>query len=584
MECTQADFCMKRTLLLLILILWSRPSADRAQAQNPTSKDPAFAYLRNVVRIKARMKTGESKQGFGFIVGEGSDQLYIVTANHVVRGESPEEIDKNPTVIFFQDAGTEYRSDLLGTELPRQEGDLAVLRVGSPPTKIAWNTNAAAKDPVERGTDVWFVGRMGDWYVPAQAGKVNGIKVNGTILVDALPVFPGTSGAPLISENGIVGMITTDGGGRAFTEATPLAQIRRAMDQWHYPWTLAVVDGTNETYRSKLRLTSKTFFETSDLSAICGSEFGEGANVADWSDVLELWNRRGRAIVDDIGLAPMQRALVTYDGQRIYHGIGAIAGTPPRRHYFIERHDGQKPSDFLAHTEIGQHLISLGSWYDMNVPVLCRTEQPSQSLCSPRIAVQILTPPLEIDRARATKINVEVELHGCKASVHPTEQQVVRPEIHFFHPEDKDTATAIAADLGKTLDLDVVLVLQDYPAPSGSIDIVLDRTPAPNSSSRGSLSLCPHGSIVQILSKSRDNARAIRIQNALRGQNCLAAIHPTKQRVTQDELRFFHDDDEGTANTIVKYLREQLGFTIEIVSTEFKADEHAFDLVLTGKR
>ena len=33
------------------------------------------------------------------------------------------------------------------------------------------------------------------------------------------------------------------------------------------------------------------------------------------------------------------------------------------RHYYISRHDGNKPAHYLAHDNIDNYTISLGSWY-----------------------------------------------------------------------------------------------------------------------------------------------------------------------------------------------------------------------------
>jgi Trypsin-like peptidase domain len=235
MEWAQAVFRMKPWCVALVMLVMA--AAVAARAQNPSGEDVALKLRSNVVRIVAHLGAGATaREGFGFMVGEDSGQLYIVTADHVVRGDGPDDIDKKPTVIFFQDPGKEYGGELLGTHLPRGRGDLAVLRIQSPP-KFKWNRNAQAAASVERGTDVWFIGKLGEWYVPTRPGAVNEAEPSGTIRVEGLPVSVGTSGAPLISQSGILGMIVTDAG--AFSEATPLDLVRRAIERWHYPWQLA---------------------------------------------------------------------------------------------------------------------------------------------------------------------------------------------------------------------------------------------------------------------------------------------------------------------------------------------------------
>jgi hypothetical protein len=234
MERPEAVFRMTSSLVAPVILLMV--AADAALAQSSSGEDLASALRPNVVQIVAHLSAEKTTQGFGFVIGEDSGQLYIVTANHVVRGDGPDEIDKKPTVIFFQDQGKVNDAELLGTSLPRDQGDLAVLRIQRP-TRFAWNRNAEAANPPKHDTDVWFVGKLGEWYVPKRPGAVDEIEPTGAIRVDGLPVSVGTSGAPLISQEGILGMVVIDAG--AFSEATPLEVIRRAIKKWNYPWQLA---------------------------------------------------------------------------------------------------------------------------------------------------------------------------------------------------------------------------------------------------------------------------------------------------------------------------------------------------------
>jgi hypothetical protein len=245
MERAQAVVCMKPWCITLVMLVLA--AAVAARAQNPSGEAVALSLQSNVVRIVAHLGAGAiAREGFGFVVGEDSGQLYIVTADHVVRADGPDEIDQKPTVTFFQDRGKEYVGELLGTHLPRGQGDLAVLRIPSPP-RFAWNRKAQALDSAKRGTEVWFIGKLGAWYVPTRPGAVNEIEPSGIIRIDGLPVSVGTSGAPLLSQHGILGVIVTDTG--AFSEATPLDVIRRAIEYWRYPWQLEAGPPTKQEER-----------------------------------------------------------------------------------------------------------------------------------------------------------------------------------------------------------------------------------------------------------------------------------------------------------------------------------------------
>jgi len=112
---------------LLFALLFACPGS----AEEPLTGEALARALRdNVVHIRADW--GGGHQGFGFIVGERTQFLYIVTADHVVRGDEPGEEDVEPTVVFHYDQGVRYEAELLETRLPRSQGDLALLRVRKP--------------------------------------------------------------------------------------------------------------------------------------------------------------------------------------------------------------------------------------------------------------------------------------------------------------------------------------------------------------------------------------------------------------------------------------------------------------------
>ena len=85
---------------------------------------------------------------------------------------------------------------------------------------------------------MWLVGRAGDWNVPASPGVVAQIdSFTQRIQVEELAARVGSSGGPLISSDGIVGMIVMDND--LYTEVTPIEPIQsQVRDKWHYVWQL----------------------------------------------------------------------------------------------------------------------------------------------------------------------------------------------------------------------------------------------------------------------------------------------------------------------------------------------------------
>jgi hypothetical protein len=227
------------TAACLIALLAINPVPGLAQ---PSGDKLALKLRNNVVKIIAKRESGESNQGFGFIVGKQHGKFYIVTANHVVRSNRPGGASTSVKVKFYSDPGHSYKADLLETFYGKPQ-DFAVIQVAVPPN-FSWQSKALV--PPEsikgglRGEDVWFIGRSGQWYIPAIPGRINSERpdLHSIIHVDMVSVRVGTSGAPLITKNGIIGMIIQDEVGSA--RAVSIGAIQAAFDEWRYPWSLQV--------------------------------------------------------------------------------------------------------------------------------------------------------------------------------------------------------------------------------------------------------------------------------------------------------------------------------------------------------
>lgn len=224
--------------LLLFSASWVEPSA----AQTLSSEGTAESLRANVVRISSEgVEDGSPwrQDGFGFIVGDRANRLLIVTANHVVRGRSgPSSKTTGVTAAFYEDQGRTYPAELL--QMVDQTNDLAVLEVSSP-ADTRWRRNVLATDAPVRGQQVWYVGRDRTWYVPTISGRVNQLTLDSRILIDGLNLQVGTSGAPAISERGIIGLLIEDSPG-AYSKAVPIDIVRRAFQIWNLPWALAPAD------------------------------------------------------------------------------------------------------------------------------------------------------------------------------------------------------------------------------------------------------------------------------------------------------------------------------------------------------
>jgi formylglycine-generating enzyme len=197
----------------------------------------------NVVAIRAQFGDSEEK-GFGFITAERNGKLYLATAAHVVRGP---DMDKTPAKMLVK-----FQSDLRWFEAEYvthwEREDLALLEVSKPAT-VSWQAQCAdlsANNPrTVRFVGLWL--RNDPSYTdPGLDGNV--FENSDLELFFAISTINrGTSGAPLIGANGIVGMVTKAESSTA--TALKMSQIQKLFSnggQYPYfglqPWGTAVID------------------------------------------------------------------------------------------------------------------------------------------------------------------------------------------------------------------------------------------------------------------------------------------------------------------------------------------------------
>lgn len=222
------------TVILVILV---------GCAQQPNMPRSSKAYdlsgreLEELKKSVLKITTKDGEEGFGFVVGECDDKLYVVTANHVVRKnfETPDTITKEVDIEFYQLGSTKPPAIVL--EYCCGALDLAVLKVKKP-HGYGWDEDHFWYE-YTRGEKVWFIGRERKWYVPTEkdTGVINKVeieikwknKVKKGIGIDLKSVFPGTSGAPLVTKDGIIGMIIIDKSHYGEVFAVPIDKIKEAL-------------------------------------------------------------------------------------------------------------------------------------------------------------------------------------------------------------------------------------------------------------------------------------------------------------------------------------------------------------------
>lgn len=109
-------------------------------------------------------------------------------------------------------------------------------------------------------------------------------------------------------------------------------------------------------------MTKETYPETGEVDTACVDALGPGWQTADWNDILEYVGKGNTIESWHSTLGEFPGLWVNRDGEGWYSG---------QRRYFAEVHNHDLPADWLSHDDIDDHYLDLGSWYDMELPVLC---------------------------------------------------------------------------------------------------------------------------------------------------------------------------------------------------------------------
>lgn len=164
----------------------------------------------NVVKVTSNFQNGGQAFGFAMITGYSGNRMYLVTAKHVVEREYDRSDRPIVQVQFFKSTKVIFASVFKVSP----SYDIAVLEIEIP-TEPKWNPNCLGSIPVPEQV-VSFIGRNGTWYSPGRLFQGNIYQIDGDYIdVDITSIEAGSSGAPLLNDNGIIGMIIGDEGNRS---------------------------------------------------------------------------------------------------------------------------------------------------------------------------------------------------------------------------------------------------------------------------------------------------------------------------------------------------------------------------------
>ena len=160
----------------------------------------------------------------------------------------------------------------------------------------------------------------------------------------------------------------------------------------------------------KFHVVAHSLDETGDLKAECKAQLGGGVRLADWSDILAYYRESGSmadfitelkipleyAHSEDLEAIPNTAYRISVNGELRWQA---------NRHYFFARHDRVKRAGFLAHDDIDNYLLSLGSWFGKGGFALCYGDlnstvpPPEPEVIGTNEMRNRFIPAIELDRA-----------------------------------------------------------------------------------------------------------------------------------------------------------------------------------------
>jgi len=233
------------TAALLFFPLSREAQADSLEAQADSGRETAVSLQNNVVLIRVDFPNKLPDTGYGVIFAEDKGTLLIVTANHVVRPKSnaPEEI---PPVIMVRIpciSGDPWQVAQRKPEAHTEDFDLAVIETSA--AGCTWERKALA--PITTGlarANTWFIGRGDEQYfIPMISGKMNSNEPDEhfALRAEVQDALPGNSGGPLLTQDGIIGIIFDGGEARNgnLISARSIDRVQKfVQSNWHLQWQL----------------------------------------------------------------------------------------------------------------------------------------------------------------------------------------------------------------------------------------------------------------------------------------------------------------------------------------------------------
>jgi hypothetical protein len=238
-------------LAVLVITIMPHPSLVAPAA----AQDARPIILNNLVRLTARNTDGTVSEGYGLVIGRKDDDIWIVTAAHVVFLE--QRVPFQASSITAVIGPPECQTAAPASEAPYKPGrtDIALLPLrvplriqgqapvqGMPPQASAcelWIPSVLSEGPVA-GEELKLIGHSGRLEINPRVVRLTGGAAPqgpfGSVGIEGLSSQGGDSGAPVASARGVVGLYIGAVGAAGYM--VPINVIREAISGSDSPWQL----------------------------------------------------------------------------------------------------------------------------------------------------------------------------------------------------------------------------------------------------------------------------------------------------------------------------------------------------------
>ncbi|AUM12906.1 hypothetical protein Kalk_10940 [Ketobacter alkanivorans] len=231
---------MCHRILFAACIMIASASALAGNATIETTLQP------NVAAVTAKIGNRVEK-GFAIVIGENKDKYYFATANHVVRGKTSREKTESISVQFHLAEALKFDADL--HSVSDRKYDIAFFTVKKhqqairlsahndrpPMVLFRWDSMGSPNSDLV-GRTVSSIGKLGKWEVISKQARIER-QESPYLYIKNLNVDKGSSGSPLLDENGFIGLLTDHDADS--TKAISLTQVKALAQKHGIPWNLS---------------------------------------------------------------------------------------------------------------------------------------------------------------------------------------------------------------------------------------------------------------------------------------------------------------------------------------------------------